>query len=406
MRERAAIVVMTTPAMGHLKPMMPLVAGLVEDGQAIVCFGHRSFEDVIATTGAEFRAYPDVAYDIDAPDFNLVQMGADLIRASQIIYPALLPQIAALSPRLIVQDFMALWASRIGTSLHIPRIHTIPTIVFNREAQRLMRREDGLRKLAGDIVRGVPSLIGAMMKSRFAVSLHEAYGLDGSWRRLAPPIQELVFLVEGLQVGDTKGNVPRAYIGPTRNAHRRFEPAPFEPGYALITFGTLSNNETGRFEAAIEGAFRAGLSVVAQCGRKVDVGRLDALCRALEDRHPGQWGRIIETVPDMEPLLLGAGVVIHHAGMATTWEAARFRRPALMIPTISDQKVLASQLAAFGIGIRLKAADACNAAAIALALEQVQGLAGPWEELETRLEQAGGAQRGIRIILDALDAST
>ena len=402
MSDRTTIVVFTTPAMGHIKPMLPLIDGLVAEGLTIVCFGHRSFEDIIAATGAEFRAYPDVAYDIDAPDFNLVQMGADLIRASESIFPALKSQVEALSPRLIVQDFMALWASRIGTALAIPRVQTIPTIVFNREAQRRMRREDGLYKLAGDVVRGVPSLIDAMIRSRFAISLHEAFGLDGSWRRLAPPIQELVFFLEALQVGDTKGDVPRAYIGPTRHAHRTFEAVAFEPGYALITFGTLSNNETERFEAAINGAFRAGLSVVAQCGRKVDLAWLDALCRSLEESHPGQKGRILESVPHMEPLVLGAALVIHHAGMATTWEAARFRKPALMIPTICDQKVLASQLEAFGIGVRLETADACDAAAIARALGQVRSLACPWEKLEALLEQAGGANRGVEIILDIL----
>ena len=396
------IVAVTTPAMGHVKPMMPLLSGLVDAGQRVVCFGHKSFESTIRATGAEFSPYPDVPYDIEAPDFNLVQMAADLIRASHAIHSVLLPQVAALSPRLILQDFMALWGSRIGTALGVPRIHTIPTIVFNREAERQMRREDGLRKLAGDVVAGAPGLLNAMIRTRFAVSIREAYGLEGSWKALAPPMAELVFSLEEVQVGQPEGDVPRFYIGPTVNEHRRFDPAPFPPGYALITFGTLSNNQTERFEAAIRGAFAAGLSVVAQCGRKVDAARLRGLAGSLESAYPGQWARVIESVADMETLILGAGVVIHHAGMATTWETARFRKPALFIPTIADQKVLASRLEALGIGVRLPRGRELDAEAIATELKRLRGLACPWDEVEVLLGKAGGAKRGVSLILDAL----
>jgi MGT family glycosyltransferase len=396
------IVVFTTPAMGHVKPMMPLLSGLIDQGQRVVCFGHRAFEPAIRATGADFSPYPDVCYNIEAPDFNPVQMGADLIRAAHTIYPVLLPQVAALSPRLILQDFMSLWGSRIGTALGVPRIHTIPTIVLNRQAERQMRREDGLSKLAADVVRGTPSLLNAMIRTRFAVTIREAYGLENSWNRLAPPAQELVFSLKEVQVGHPEGDVPRFYIGPTVNERRSLDPAPFPPGYALITFGTLSNNQTERFEAAIRGAFLAGLSVVAQCGRKVDLAHLRERARSLEDAHPGQWARVIESVPDMETLILGAGIVIHHAGMATTWETARFRKPALFIPTIADQKVLASRLEALGIGLRLPRGREFDAAAIAMSLKRVQAQACPWDKVEARLAAAGGAKRGVSLILEAL----
>jgi MGT family glycosyltransferase len=396
------IVVFTTPAMGHTKPMMPLLSGLVDEGQKVVCFGHEAFEPTIRATGAAFKPYPHFAYNIEAPDFNPVQMGADLIRATRAVHPVLLPQVAALSPRLILQDFMALWGSCIGTALGIPRIHTIPTIVLNREAERQMRREDGLRKLAGDVVRGAPSLLGAMIRTRFAVSVREAYGLAHSWNKLAPPVQELVFSLREVQVGRPEGDVPRCYIGPTVNERRSLDPASFPPGYALITFGTLSNNQTERFEAAIRGAFLAGLSVVALCGSKVDLAHLRALACALERAHPGQWGRVIESVPDMETLIAGAGIVIHHAGMATTWETARFRKPALFIPTISDQKVLASRLEALGIGLRLPRGRERDASAITRELKKVQALACPWDKVEALLAEAGGAKRGVSLILNAL----
>jgi MGT family glycosyltransferase len=399
------IVAFTTPAMGHTKPMMPLVRGLIDAGQRVVCFGHEAFAPTIRATGAEFKPYPDVAYDIEAPDFNPVQMGADLIRANRTLHPALFPQVAVLSPRLILQDFMALWGSCIGTALDVPRIHTIPTIVLNREAERRMRREDGLGRVTGYVVRGAPALLHAMIRSRFSVSVREAYGLENSWHRLAPPAQELVFSLEDVQVGHPEGDVPRCYIGPTVDPRGPLDPAPFPPGYALITFGTLSNNRTERFEAAIRGAFLAGLSVVALCGRKVDITHLHALAGALEDAYPGQWARVVESVPDLETLIAGAGIVIHHAGMATTWETARFRKPALFIPTIADQKVLASELEALGIGQRLPRGRELDPQAIAMALKRVQALACPWDEVDGLLAKAGGARKGVSLILDALGSN-
>jgi len=399
------IVAFTTPAMGHVKPMMPLMSGLVECGKRVVCFGHEAFEPTIRATGAEFRPYPHVAYNIEAPDFNPVRMGADLIHAMHVIRPALLPEVAALSPRLILQDFMSLWGSCIGTALGVPRIHTVPTIVLNREAERQMHREDGFRKLMGDVVCGAPSLLSAMIKTRFAVSIREAYGLQNSWRRLAPPVQELIFSLKEVQVGHLEADIPRYYIGPTVNECCVPDPAPFLPGYALITFGTLSNNRTERFEAAIRGAFLAGLSVVAQCGRKVDLAHLHALARALEEANPGRWVRLIESVPHIESLIQGAEIVIHHAGMATTWETARFRRPALFIPTISDQKVLATRLEALGIGLRLLPGREFDAQAIAQQIAKVRTLTCPWDKVEDLIAEAGGAKRGVSLILDALDPS-
>jgi MGT family glycosyltransferase len=399
------IVVFTMPAMGHLKPMMPLLSGLIHARQRVVCYGHEAFEPTIRATGAEFRPYPHVSYNIEAPDFNPVRMGADLIRAAHTIHRALLPEVAALSPRLILQDFMSLWGSCIGTALGVPRIHTISTIVLNREVQRQMRREDGLMKLAGDVVRGAPALLSAMIRTKFAVSVQEAYGLANSWNRLAPPLQELVFGLKEVQLGHPEGDVPRLYIGPPFDERRPLDPPPFPPGYALISFGTLSNTRTARFEAALRGAFLAGLSVVALCGRKVDLAHLRALAGSLEDAHPGQWAKVIESIPDMEAVIAGAEIVIHHAGTGTAWETARFRKPALFIPTISDQMVLASRLEALGIGLRLPRGREFDAQAIAVALQRVQALAYPWDKLETLLAEAGGAKRGVSLILDALESN-
>lgn len=396
------IIAFTTPAMGHTKPMMPLLSGLMEKGQRVVCFGHRAFEDTIRRSGSEFRPYPDVDYNIDAPDFNLLQMGADLIRASEIIWPALLPQVVELGPCLILQDFMALWASRIGTALGITRIHTVPTLVFNRRTQRKMQWEDGVAKLASDVFYGGPSLVRAMIASKFAVSLQEVFGVERSWRKLMPPVAEIVFCIRELQLGNPEGDVPRHYIGPTVNEGCRHEP-PAAHGYALITFGTLSNTETGRFEAAMRGAVMAGYSVVAQCGQKVDLEYLTKLAATLEAKNPGKTVVVLDSVPDMEVLVMGAAVVIHHAGMATTWETVRYAKPALFIPTISDQKVLASRLEEHGFGVRLSRGREFDAQAIASGLKSVEAKSYNWPALQGLVTRAGGALRGVGIVLDILE---
>lgn len=397
------IVAFTLPVMGHVKPMMPLLSGLVECGQKVVCFGDNKFEAIIRSSGADFCAYPEIAYDTDAPDFNLVKMAADLIHTSETIYTKLLPEIEAMAPQLILQDFMALWASRIGTELGIPRVHTIPTLVFNTATERQMRREDGVAKLAGDILKGLPALIRAKVKSGFAVSVREAFGLERSWRNLTPPQCELVFCIEAVQVGDPYGDVARHYIGPTWK-DRKADLSGVSQGYALITFGTLSNSETERFEAAMRGAVLAGYSAVVQCGAKVDRAHLDGVAGSLETEYPDQTVTILESVPDLETLIVAADIVIHHAGMATTWEVVRHCKPALFIPTIADQKVFASQLERHGLGKRLPSGNECDAHAIALALEAIQARDRSWVKIQELLQQAGGAPAGVKVILDLLEA--
>ena len=398
------IVAFSLPAMGHTKPMMPLLKGLIARSERVVCFGHRKFEAIIRASGATFEPYPDVPYDIDRPDFNLVRMAADLIRASETIVPALQPRIKALAPRLILQDFMALWASRIGSALGIPRIQTVPTIVFNREAERQMRQEDGVFKLVSDVVRGAPTLARELVRSRFAVTVREAFGLERCWCRLRPPIAEIVFSLEEFQAGSPHGDVARHYIGPSYDDPRDYEPTGMH-GYALITFGTLSNNDTGRFEAALRGSFLAGRSAVVVCGgSKVDIRRLEEVGRSLQRSHPGLTSHIIESVPALERWICGAAVVVHHAGTSTTWETVRYRKPALFIPTIADQKVFASLLAAHGYGIRLPRGCEHDAQAIARGINEAMSLDDRWDAIERRLRLAGGAAFGAEIVLAAMES--
>jgi MGT family glycosyltransferase len=395
------IVAFTIPAMGHVKPLLPILGGLHTDGHRVVCYGHAAFEGVIRATGVEFRPYPEIGYNIAAPDFNLVKMGADLMNASRAIVDALLAEVASLSPQLIVQDFMAVWASQIGTRLGVPRVHTVPTIVFNRSAEKRMREEDGIVKLARDVITGFPALVRELAKSHFSVSLREAFGLDGSWRRLAPPVCELIFCLEQLQVGDPQGDVPRHYIGPTFD-ERPFGESPFGQGYALITFGTLSNVYTQRFEAAIRGSLLAGFPVLAQCGTKVDLRHLRSVTASMKEAHPNLDVTLVEEIPRMEPLIKAADIVIHHAGMATTWETVRYRKPQLFIPTIADQKVFATELVRNGLGIRIAPGRECDAQEIARGLQQAHSMQYPWEKIEMLLEQAGGARRGVKVIRQIL----
>lgn len=387
--------------MGHVKPMVALLRALVQADQQIVCYGHSKFESHIAAPGVSFRAYPHIDYDVDRPDFNLVKMAADLMEAARVIYKKLMPEVAALGPDLILQDFMAPWASRIGTDLATPRIHTIPTLVFNRETQHAMRKEEGLLKLTIDVARGAGPLLRALIRTKFANSVGEVFGLDGAWGRLAPPLCELVFSLEAVQPGQTAGAIPRHYIGPASPGTNR-NPSAEANGRALITFGTLSNNNTLRFEAAIRGAFRAGYSVVAVAGSKVDRHHLASVGSSLCTENPGRTINVLETVPNLESLIADSAVVIHHAGMATTWEVVRSRKPALFIPTIADQKVLSTQLERLGVGLRITPGGEDDPVAIGEALAELRRRQISWVHVEEMLTRAGGAAAGAKIILNAM----
>jgi UDP:flavonoid glycosyltransferase YjiC (YdhE family) len=392
------IAAFTIPALGHIKPMLPLLRGLVGEGQKVVCFGHKNFENLVRSAGIDFEPYPDIGYDVDFPDFNLVKMGADLLRASEIICSELEAKVASLSPSLILQDSMALWASRIGTQLGVPRIHTIPTLVFNSKTEKLMRKEDGVLKLLGDVMRGSPSLFREMVRTHFSISIREAFGLEKSWRKLEPPMCELVFSIEELQAGVPEGDIPRHYIGPPEDDEAGFELIDMS-SYALITFGTLSNNSTQRFESAMRGVCMAGYSAVAICGRKVDVTHLNSVGDQLEGQYPGLKVRVQETVASLAPWIGRAEFVVHHAGMATTWETIRRNKPGLFIPTNADQKVLATLLEHNGFGLRLSPGFEFDAHEICRALVAMRGFNFPQEQLNKRLMEAGGVDKGVEVIL-------
>lgn len=396
------IVVFTTPAMGHLKPMLPVLRGLCRSGVLVVCYGHLSFETVIRSSGAGFLPYPEVRYDVERPDFNLVRMAADIIDASDAIADAVLPQVRAMAPRLILQDSLALWGGRVGTALGIPRVHTVTTILFNRETVRAMCREDGPAKLTRDALSGALPLARALARSRFAVTPAEAFGLPGAWRRLAPPTMEVVLNLREVQEGLVSDGVRRCFVGPTMDEAPATGSSGLPPGYVLVTFGTLSNTSGGRFEAAMRGAMAVGLPVVALCGGKVDQERLREVAASLEAAHPGLWARVVGRVPEIEPVIRDAAAVVHHAGTGSAWEAARFRKPALFVPTIADQMVFATRLERLGIGWRLPRGSEMDDSAVARGLDAILSLDPDWEALESMQARAGGTARAVGLLLDTM----
>ena len=52
--------------------------------------------------------------------------------------------------------------------------------------------------------------------------------------------------------------------------------------------------------------------------------------------------------------------MIHHAGMASTWEAIRFGKSALMLPLNADQKVVSTYVESLGLGVRAQESNYLN----------------------------------------------
>lgn len=166
------IAVLSTPAYGHLIPMLGPIAELVRRGNDVVVYNTAEFETLIAGTGARFVAYPPA---LTPMDFARTLKEGDLLAA----YVLLLGATPALTdfclfalrddrPDVVVYDAVASWGYIAAKRLKLRTVSDSPIFVF--EFFRHLLGWGEFWGLASRFVPGFPRLAAAWIRlMRFGI---------------------------------------------------------------------------------------------------------------------------------------------------------------------------------------------------------------------------------------------
>ncbi|MGI8984346.1 MAG: glycosyltransferase [Acidimicrobiales bacterium] len=328
-----------SPGLGHVHPMLPLASALVARGHDV-----------------RWAVAPEVAPRVEAAGFPTFAAGMG-VAARHAELARRYPEILALPPaarpeRMFPALFGAIAAPAMLADLLPVVAGWSPALVVHDAAE-----------LAGPVVAaraGVPSVthgFGALIPAPRVAAASEA--VAGLWRSIGLAPRPYAGCYDHLYLdiyppsmrpgsNDHVGRVPSLRPVPVEETGGAEEAPATARRLVYVTFGTLFNDPTGVFTAAVAGAAHHDVDVLVTVGPNGDPAALGAVAGHV---------RVERYVPQMQ-VLPRCAAVVSHAGSGTFLATLGLGIPQLCLPQGADQFLNAGQGAAAGAAISLMA-DQC-----------------------------------------------
>jgi MGT family glycosyltransferase len=332
------------PAPGHINPGLGLVSELAARGHRVTYAMNAAFAPHVATAGAVPVLYESTPPWVFGPGTVVVDGGAAMM-AFLDEAKAVLPQVEAAyredRPDVMVHDIGGWPAPILARKWRVPSVMFSPTFVGYEGWEQDFAPDEP----AAD---GPPTTDAAFPEAMQAWL--DEHGFSGGFAELMTPERTLVVPPRAFHPrADTVGP-QNTFVGPMLG-DRRFQgtwEAPVgERPILLVSFGSAYTDRPDAYRACVE-AFADGAWHVVLCiGRRVDPAVLGELPATIEVHH---------SVPQLD-VLSKADAFVSHGGMGGTMEALSHAVPIVAIPEIAEQRIVARQLEALGIGSGLPLAE-------------------------------------------------
>lgn len=283
------------PVPGHVNPTLPVVRELVRRGHRVRYFTSDALSGAVATAGAEVVSYGEaVGPQVMRPPRSFAGVARETVALGRILLPAVLDELRADEPDLVVYDSMCTWGyeavqHRRGFCF-TATVALHPSFLDEAPAEFVHRGEH-------------PT---AVFTSRDFQPRPELFAGDVRW------------------VGYPPAGAPGA-------------PGAADRPLAYAAVGTLFNERPEVFRAIAQALH--GEVVMA-------VGRADP--RAIAPLPPRV--RAVPWVDDQAALLRRARLFVSHGGMNSVSEALCAGSPLLVLPQTAEQAVNARRVAELGAG--------------------------------------------------------
>ncbi|KMO83634.1 Oleandomycin glycosyltransferase [Mycolicibacterium chlorophenolicum] len=338
------IAVMSVGSVGHLNPMLPVIAELSRRGRRVVVYGRSPQRALVERAGASLRPYPDVPAREGRPLKTPIAFLDLVATMTRRLMPWLVDDIGDLAPSMMVHDAAALWGKLAARVTSTPAASAISTFAFNNR----FRAPD-------DPVLSIGTLVRMATSCSYSAGTHYAWErLLLAMRRQVPlaPLRRAMENLEDLNIVFTSREIQPAaetfddrflFVGASignREPDDSFAWDRLEDPVTFVSLGTTFSDRAGvisRIVRALDG-LPGSLVVASGHVSPAEIGRVGA--RTIVTNH----------VP--QPELLGrATVFVTHAGMNSAMESLAAGTPMVALPQGADQPLVAARIAELGTGI-------------------------------------------------------
>ncbi|MBL8992996.1 MAG: hypothetical protein JNM63_06615 [Spirochaetia bacterium] len=401
------LVFFSLPASGHIHPTLGLMRGLVENGCEVLYYANADFKTLVESTGATFRDYGEVPYDSRRPDRDMIRLSLGLLRVADFILPKLEAELANEHFSAVLYDAYAPWGRFFAERRKIRNLAFIPTFAFN---DKVVARYSSPIRLLAQGLRSLPGLLAHLYES-FSVKRRYRVRGTGLLKIFAEPAErQLVFTSRTFQPEEKSFDASYRFVGPILEGRKDSDALPAEHSQkiqnaknagkrvVLISLGTLYNHRLDFFHSCLSSFRHFDGLVILSAGHLISDVDFDHLIRLASENF-----LIRRRVPQLD-ILQKADLFLSHAGMNSASESLYFGVPLLLYPQMDEQRMVAERVAELGAGLILKEAEVrgMRIAAKAEAILKNSEFRLKAQTIGSELKKAGGAEQGIREILDFL----
>lgn len=405
----ARVLVVITPAEGHVNPSLGLVTQLIDSGEEVVYVCAEEYRSRIEQTGALLITYP---FPQDAFSHDPVLKPQEYHHPYQFIYMMVGGIIQRIIPEvfrvignqkfdyLIFDSLMGWGGTILAEKLGIPAVCSIASFAFVDP----LGTGEGMNEQEMDT--NTMELYEATMKitrelaQEYQVRLPAMEEIPAHTGRL-----KLVYTSRYFQPHAEKLDDRFIFTGPSIIPRQDAQTFSFEllgernPHTVYIAMGTILNKNLDFYQLCFEAFGDMPVNVVLSSGRYTDM-------EPLADQIPPNF-IVVPYIAQLD-MLQHTDVFITHAGMNSTSEALYYNVPLVMIPLTSDQPLVANRVQELGAGITLNKLN-LSATDMREALSEV--LSNPFYKQQAcligeSLRQSGGYKRAAEMIMSHMAVIT
>jgi len=330
------------PAAGHTNPTLEVVRTLTEAGHQVRYYSFSQFRKKLEAVGAEVITIDDYCAEMKlGPDAG-VRIAKDTAFATEILADttlavddALLDDLRAYQPNVIVADSMAMWGKLLAIKLGIPYVCSTTTFAFNQHSAKVMKQSiwELIRLLMG--MGKINKQLKRLQDKGYAVnSILDVVQNDND-------TATVVYTSEYFQPCAETFSDKYAFVGPSV---REAAPLPrtTERKRVYISMGTVNNDMPALYRTCIA-ALADKYELILSVGQSVDPAALGTLPpHVTAAQHVDQMA-----------VLADCDAFLTHCGMNSVSEALYCGVPLVLYPQTKEQQGVANRTAELGAGVML-----------------------------------------------------
>lgn len=378
------------PAAGHTNPTLEVVRILTEAGHHVRYYSFNAYREKLEAVGAEVITIDEYCAEMKlGPDAG-VRIAKDTAFATEVLADttlavdeALLEDLRAYQPEVIVSDSMAMWGKLLAIKLGVPYVCSTTTFAFNQHSAKIMKQSIwSLVKLLLSMGKINKQLKRLQDKGYAVNSILDVVQNDND-------TSTVVYTSDYFQPCAETFSDKYSFVGPSVKEAAPL-PRTSDRKRVYISMGTVNNDMPRLYRRCIE-ALSDRYELILSVGKAVDPASLGKLPpHVTASQHV-----------DRMAVLADCDAFLTHCGMNSVSEALYCGVPLVLYPQTQEQQGVANRTAELGAGVML---EKDSAEGIRSAIDKVitnSSYRAEALKISDSFRKAGGAQKAAEHILRA-----